>query len=45
MSIKYRKTNIFRDMFFANEELKAVLRLGENLVFECYTNILQGKYG
>lgn len=45
VSIKYRKTDVFRDMFFANEELKALLRLRENMVSECYTNILQGKYG
>lgn len=45
MSIKYRKTNIFRNIFFTDEDLKAVLRLRENLISESYTNILQGKDG
>lgn len=45
VSIKYRKTNIFRNILFTNEELKAVLRLRENLISESYTNILQGKDG
>lgn len=45
VSIKYRKTNVFRNILFTNEELKAVLRLRENLISESYTNILQGKDG